>query len=283
MILKQSTFVSGLLLFFACLVTLPSDAQLRQLREADNLIQSQLYDEAISILEPLVKEDNPEAIFLTGFSMMNRHDDMEEAIQMLKKAANAYPLQENKKNSDETLEAHFFLAQAHRLNQETEEAKQKFENLRKHTDDEEVLEEIEREIQYCKNFLKQKEDPVEMKTEHLGKALNSRYDDHSPILQYDESTIYFTSNRPAEDQENEDPSFENIYQSHWRNGQWTEPEILDIPGEPMAHRATVGLTPDGQGLIFFQNDGQNGSLFVTRPTFDGWTDPEPLPEPINSK
>ena len=281
MTLKQSTSISGLLLFIAFLVTLPANGQ-QQLREADNLIESELYDEAITILKPLVTEKNPEAIFLTGFSMMNLHDDLDAAIKMLKRAANAYPLQESNKNSEETLEAHFFLAQAYRLNEETRKAKEKFENLKNHTNDEEVLEEIETELQYCDNFLKKKNNPVDMNTEHLGEVLNSRYDDHSPILRYDESTIYFTSNRPTEDQDQDDPFFENIYQSHWRNGQWTEPEILDIPGEPMAHRATVGLTPDGQGLIFFQNNGQTGSLYITRPTFDGWTDPEPLPEPINS-
>ncbi len=282
MTLIRQTIISGLLILLACLITLPSNAQQRQLREADNLIRSELYDEAIKILKPLVKENNTEAIFLTGFSMMSRHDNMEAAIQMLKRAADAYPLQENKQNNEKTLEAHFFLAQAYRLNEETEKAREKFENLRKRTDDEEVLEEIEREIQYCNNFLNKKNKTVEMKTEHLGEVLNSSYDDHSPIVRYDESTIYFTSNRPIEDQDIEGPFFENIYQSHWRNGQWTEPEILDIPGKSMAHRATVNLTPDRQGLIFFQNDGQNGSLYITRPTFDGWTEPEPLPEPINS-
>jgi len=283
MLLKQSTFITGWLLFIACLVTLPSNAQQRQLREANNLIEAELYDETINVLKPLVKENHPEAMFLTGFSMLNNHNDMDKAIKMLERATNAYPpLQENTNNSQESLEAHFFLAQALHLNEETKKAREKFENLKKFTNDEEVLEEIERELQYCDNFLKLIDEPVEMKTEHLGEVLNSRYDDHSPIVRYDESTVYFTSNRPMEEQDLEDPFFENIYQSHWRNGQWTKPEILDIPGDPMAHRATVGLTPDGQGLIFFQNDGQTGSLYITRQTFDGWTEPEPLPEPINS-
>ena len=282
MILIRTKFISALLLFFVVSAPIASNAQDNKLREADELIQAQLYNEAIKTLAPLVENDHPEAIFLTGFSMMNLQDDMEKAIEMLRKATEAYPLQENQKNSEETLEAHFFLAQAHRLNKEASKALKKFETLKNYTDDSEVLEEIDLEIHYCKNFMKAKEDSLQMKTEHLGEVLNSQYNDHSPIVRYDESTIYFTSNRPVEDQDIEDPFFENIFQSHWRNGQWTEPEILDIPGEPLAHRATVGLTPDGQGLIFFQNDGQTGSLYITRQTFEGWTEPEPLPQPINS-
>ncbi|MFO7999652.1 MAG: hypothetical protein R6U46_00300 [Marinilabilia sp.] len=282
MTLKRSNFVVVLLLSLLFLVQFPVDAQQSILSEADELIETGLYVEAINLLEPLVEEKHPEAIFLTGFSMMSREVNMQEAIEMLQRATELYPLQDDSKNDDETLEAHFFLAQAYRLNEETGRARDKFQRLKEFTSDAEILEEIDQEIQFCNNFDQLKKEPVEMEIEHLGKNLNSPHYDHSPVILHDESTVYFTSNRPLESQDADGPYFENIFESQWRNGQWTEPEVLDIPGDPLAHRATVGLTPDGQGLVFFQNDGQNGSLFITRRTFDGWKDPEPLPAPINS-
>lgn len=250
------------------------------LREANQLIEVGHYKDAIKRLEPLVAEDHPEATLLSGFSRMANEDNLKKAIDQLSKAAGLYPLKKN--SSEETLEAHYYLGQAYRLDGQPENACDKFRQVKAHTKDADLLANIEQEIKYCENYIELRKTPVERKVEHMGKIINSPYEDHSPIVLYDESTIYFTSTRPIDSLNMEGPFFESIFVSHWRNHQWTEPKVLEIPGYRNAHRATVGLTPDGQGLIFFQNDGFQGTLFVTYKTFDGWTMPEQLPAPISS-
>lgn len=274
-------YLTVLLIFIISTIQVSAKSNRRIIREANQLVEVELYSQAIKLLEPLVEKDHPEAILLTGFSIMSQEENFPNAIELLQKAAELYPL-EPKNNSEQTIEAHFYLGQAYRMNGDAKKAIGKFNTLKKHTSLPEIIQQIDREIEYCQNFLKFKENPVEMEVEHMGESINSPYEDHSPVVLYDESTIYFTSNRPVDTLETDRPSFENIFVSNWRNGQWSEPKVLDIPGDPRANRATIGLTPDGQGLIIFQNDGYSGSLFIARKTFDGWTEPELLPEPINS-
>jgi hypothetical protein len=250
------------------------------IREANQLMEVGLYQDAIEILDPLVKENHAEATLLSGFSRMSNEDKLDQAIDLLSKAAELYPLKKNSNN--ETLEAHFYLGQAYRLNGQAKKACEKFRKVKAHTNNPEFIANIDQEIKYCENFIALRENPVDREIEHMGKIINSPYEDHSPIVLYDESTIYFTSTRPIDTLETQYQDFENIFVSHWRNHQWTEPKVLEIPGYREAHRATVGLTPDGQGLIFFQNDGYQGALYITYRTFDGWTMPEQLPPPINS-
>ncbi|WP_291859726.1 hypothetical protein [Marinilabilia sp.] len=250
------------------------------IREANQLIEVGFYPDAVKILAPLVQEENPEAMLLTGFSLLANDEELSATIDILEKAAALYPLKKN--TSNQALEAHFYLGQAYRLDGQAKKACEKFNQIKKHSENPEFIADVEQEVTYCENYLKLKEHPVDKKIEHLGEIVNSPYEDHSPIVLYDESTIYFTSTRPIDSLNMEGPFFENIFVSHWRNQQWTKPKVLEIPGYQGTNRATVGLTPDGQGLIFFENYGMVGLLFITYKTFEGWTEPEQLPAPINS-
>jgi hypothetical protein len=251
------------------------------IRSANQLIDVDLYEDAIKVLAPLVEKKYPEAILLTGFSLMAIEEKLPHSIEVLKEAAGLYPLK--KRNSAQAIDAHFNLGQAYRLNGQPAKAYNEFIKLRRYAKKDALLTaDIEMELQYCSNMHKLMETPVEMKIEHLSDVINSQYEDHSPVVLYDESTIYFTSTRPIDTLQENQTLFENIFVTHWRNHKWTEPKVLEIPGYHEANRATIGLTPDGQGLIFFENDGYNGALYITYRTFDGWSAPEQLPAPINS-
>lgn len=281
MLLKLRPLYIIILITFASLFNEVTAQSARKIiRDANQLIEIGFYDDAVQILAPLLQEENPEAMLLTGFSHLASDEELSLTISILEKAATLYPLKRN--SSNQALEAHFYLGQAYRLDGQAENACEKFNQIKEHTKDPEFIADIDQEVTYCENYLRFKEHPVDKKIEHLGDIINSPYEDHSPIVLYDESTIYFTSTRPIDSLNMEGPFFENIFVSHWRNQQWTEPEVLEIPGYQGTNRATVGLTPDGQGLIFFENYGVEGALYITYKTFGGWTEPEQLPAPINS-
>ena len=281
MILIKKTVVSTILLgcFLLFLPMVNAQSPRKLIREANELINLELYDEAIEKLTPLIQKEHPEALLLKGFALMAQ-EKMDQAISVLEKTMPNYPLEDGKNVA--AIEAHFYLGQAYRLNENPDKALKEFEKLKQVVVDKQLKADIEQEIQYCLNMKELMAHPVSIRIEHLGEVLNSKYEDHSPITLYDESTIYFTSTRPINEDDNEGAYFENIFVSHWRNNGWTKPKVLEIPGYKNVNRATVGLTPDGQGLIFFQNDGLNGALFISRKTFDGWGEPEPLPQPVNS-
>jgi hypothetical protein len=87
-----------------------------------------------------------------------------------------------------------------------------------------------------------------------------------------------------------DPSLTLMCVSHYRDGRWTKPEGLAFSGQyadspPM-------LSPDGQQLFFSSQrplPGEEPSsnsafhLWVAEKTESGWSDPRPLPPPINTK
>src|SRR5690554_5940219 len=92
--------------------------------------------------------------------------------------------------------------------------------------------------------------PVPYEIQNLGAAFNTTYDEHSPIVALDESTLYFTSNRPADiEGRMEGHTFEDIYVSHWREGAWTNAQLVNLPGNYYANRATVALSADGNTLV----------------------------------
>ncbi len=265
-----------------CLPTMSSLAQSpRQiLKKANTEIDWEQFEQATQTLAPLVKQNNPEATLLSGLSLLNTQGQITQAIKMLQKVVEYYPLKNGQPK--EAIEARFYLGQALHWNDNCTEALQVFNELNAQLPKGTIKEEVEKEIEYCNNMMTLKQTPVNIVVEHMGEILNSAYEDHSPIVMYDESTIYFTSNRPVKGYSQNEPGFENIYVSYWRNENWTTPKILDIPNALPGNRATVSLTPDGQGLVFYQNDGRFGQLFITRHTFNGWSTPEKLPAPINS-
>ncbi|MGQ1890280.1 hypothetical protein ACT29H_07535 [Thermophagus sp. OGC60D27] len=278
--MKKFAYISIVLTFLAlCLQSAYAQAPRKILRKAYELIDLELYEEALETLAPLTQKDNPEALLLKGFALVAL-EKLPEAITVYEKIMPHFSL--DKGNRIQAIEAHYYLAQAYRLNEQPDKALIEFTRLKNFVTDKELNADIDREIQYCHNMKKLMNNPVYFKIEHLGKILNSKYEDHSPVTLYDESTIYFTSTRPVDSLESVGPYFENIFVSHWRKNGWTKPEVLNIPGYRNVNRATVGLTPDGQGLIFFQNDGLKGALFITYKTFEGWSDPQPLPPPVNS-
>ncbi len=275
-------YKSALIVLLACftVITLPAQSPRKTLKKADQQIEWEQFEEAISTLAPLVENKDPQATLLTGFSLLNTPGKLPQAVEVLRQAVEYFPL--DKTNSPGAIESRFYLAQAMHRMERCPEALEILNSLRAQLPKGTLLESVNREISYCNNLMELKDKPVNIRIEHLGNILNSPWEEHSPIVMYDESIIYFTSNRPVKEYGEEGPYFENIYVSHWRNGDWTPPQLVELPDMMPGNRATVSLTPDGQGLVFFQNDGRYGQLYITRRTFSGWSTPEKLPFPINS-
>ena len=267
---------------FVCL-SLNAQQPAKLIQNAKGEISRGYYWKAVNILEPLVSRSpaNKEAVKLTGFCFLNIAGQEEKAWRYLEMAAALYPL--SAKPSSAALEAHLYLATSLHQNNRYEQSIAIYDKLLTLTkpSQKKIIDVINKEMKYSKNAIELVKNPINFKVYPLGDVVNTKYEEHSPVVALDESTIYFTSNRPVEGMLNDDGDyFESIYVSYWRDGAWTEAKLVELPGRYFGNRATVSLSADGNTLIFYQNDGYTGSLFMTQRGFEGWSEPVPLP--INS-
>jgi len=115
--------------------------------------------------------------------------------------------------------------------------------------------------------------------------VNSKYIDHSPLITADESTMYFTSRRPNNNNDDVDENgrlFEDIYFAKKNaDGIWQAAENIGLPLNTKNHDATIGVSADGKKLYLY--DGKKGNILVSELVEGSWSKPKALPAPINSK
>ena len=75
--------------------------------------------------------------------------------------------------------------------------------------------------------------------------------------------------------------------SHFRSGSWSEPEVVSFSGGP-TYDTLPRLSPDGEKLYFTSSRPAPGTtargfrIWVAQRQGEGWSEPAPLPEPVNS-
>lgn len=135
-----------------------------------------------------------------------------------------------------------------------------------------------RRIFECENAKEYVDNPVDKKIINLGGKINSEYEDYAPTISNDEKTIYFTSRRPGgtgrlKDIDNK--YYEDIWVSHFEDGEWQEAENLGPPINTETHESNLGLSPDGNRLYIYHTEN-NGDVFYSDRDGDGWSKPKPF-------
>lgn len=145
---------------------------------------------------------------------------------------------------------------------------------------------IEKKITECQNGIILMSKPQRVFIDNLGESVNSTYFEYSPIVNADESVLFFTSRRNTTTggkiSQEDGFYFEDILISYKNNGMWGVPQN---PGKPLnsdVHDAIIGISPDGQKLFMYR--GVNGGdIFVCDLKGNSWTKPQPLNKNINTK
>lgn len=261
-----------------------NDAYKKEIANANELLLAQNYNKALLIYDNLLKQypNDPFIFFKAGECFLFSEERIPEAINLLEKAAKKYPINNSKEN--EGLEVRFYLGQAYHLNNQFEEALETYMVLKKQIPSkrQEAISKVEREITYCQHAIALKKNPVEFKITNLGPLINTEFDEHSPVINVHEDLLMFTSNRETE-QSLQQPSGlndENVYYSIWREGRWITSRAIDI--NTKGNNATIGISPDGNILLIYQNDGAVGNIYTSVLKHDKWGELEKMPAPINS-
>lgn len=139
----------------------------------------------------------------------------------------------------------FYLARALHLNSKYEESIAMFEQFKNNKyAEKELKEKVDKYVVHCKNGIELAKNPLKIKIENIGAPINTESAEYAPNITADESELYYT------------------YRG--KNSMGGEQVSLDNPYSPV-------------------DSYYEDIYFATREADGSWSDPSPLPPPINTE
>jgi len=182
------------------------------------------------------------------------------------------------------VEALVFLADIYHSNYKFEMAKNMYKEVLNFTNNQKLKQVVELKLSTCETAIKLFKNSNDITRIKLGGNINTRYNEHSPVLTADLKTIIFTSNRKGTGglKDKDGKYYEDIYISEFKNGKWTKPESISKNINTNKHEASVGLSPDGNTLLIYKGTN-NGDIYISEKKDDEWSIPKALGKNINTK
>ncbi|MCD6366434.1 MAG: PD40 domain-containing protein [Bacteroidales bacterium] len=130
-------------------------------------------------------------------------------------------------------------------------------------------------IRSAKYAMKAIGDSIEIAITNLGKNINSKYNDYAPTLSADEKTLIFTSRREGNKgvRTDEGDFFEDIYIAKNENGKWMPAQNIGKAINTEMHEASVSLSPQGDRLFIYKDEGGIGNIYESLFRNNEWTRP----------
>ncbi len=232
----------------------------------------QKYEEATKLVP-----NDAAAHYKAGLSAKQIH----EKVKQLNHFERAYKLDPNVQP-----DVSFQLADAYRLNSKFDRAIEYFNVAKQRAiGNAEALEIIEYHLGQSQLARDLVANPKDVTIEHMGRTLNSAYDDYSPVINADQTVLIFTSRREGSmgGLQMEDGSYyEDLYISEFGTAGWSKPRnMTEINSED--HEGSVGLSPSGDKLIIYKSDGGGDLYYCKKDKKTGqWTKPQRFPKQISS-
>lgn len=262
------------------------DRDNRKFKDGTYLLENKAYEEAKAIFEELlaVDQEDIEVLYNLGYCEMNLGDH-EKSIQHFRKLYSL--LTEEEQISKVAVEVQSFIGKNYQLMLQPEKAITVYEEIIEQmpVEEEKIINDLQREIEICDNAIELIAKPVKLNVYNLGPEINSKYDDHSPLISADESMLLFTSRRASSYSEllPDGQYAERVYSSMKEDKDWDKAKSLKEIFRKPGHESGVCLSIDGTELYIFRNDIKGSNIYMS--TFDGrdWSEPVKLPEPVNSR
>ncbi|MFN3402648.1 MAG: hypothetical protein ACK40G_01045 [Cytophagaceae bacterium] len=260
--------------------------------QARNYMQNSQFYLALPIYLELdsLSPDNPKYLYPIGICYLHAVEE-EKSLMYFNRC-----LTEAKKYPEKL---YYYTAKANHLLHRFEEAMKYYEEYKealrkkKNKKNKDIIIQVTREIEMCKNGKQMMTDSLKIKIVNLGPTINSKYPDHGPVLNADESVMIFTSSRPNTTGGMIDDAdgnyYEDIYISYKNeDNTWSTPKSISQNINTNGHDASISLSADGQKLLLYKfgkeiNGQASGDLYISNLTGTQWSSPEKLPSHINSK
>jgi len=122
---------------------------------------------------------------------------------------------------------------------------------------------------------------------NIGNKVNTAYPEYGPLINSDETKLYFTSRRKGGVGDLKDPNneyFEDIYVAKNRNGIWANTKNIGKPVNTASHDATVCLSNDNKTLYIYRTNKflTGGDIFTSKYENNTFSIPKIIEAEINS-
>ncbi|MDF2450151.1 MAG: ompA [Bacteroidota bacterium] len=262
-------------------------------REGNFLIGEENYDMALRNYLEAYKIDSSTANinFNIGYCYLNSSQNKGQAERFLEKAVTN--IKKNYRSDDPSEKAApplavFYYGKSLHFNYKFDEAIAQYDLFDKdYARDKETKADVaffKQQSVFAKELIAA---PINVKIENLGDSINSPFPDYSPVLSADEATLIYTTRRNTSTGGDKTPDgqfFEDIVVSYKdENGVWSSPKGIGQFVNTNGHEGSINLTPDGQTLIVYRDDGGNGNVYFS--TWDGkdWSILQSFGSDINTK
>jgi outer membrane protein OmpA-like peptidoglycan-associated protein len=147
------------------------------------------------------------------------------------------------------------------------------------------LNDIRKKIQECESGLALEKTLTRAFIDNVGTAINTPYPEYGPVITADESVMLFTSRRDGGVGDEKDPFIGGYFEDIWQSvkgpdGQWQQAKNLGPTVNTKGHDAVVALSPDGQKLVTYVEDGA-GDLYEANLKGAAWSKPSSLGRRVN--
>lgn len=265
----------------------------RMYADAEIYFTNENYPAALSLYLKLDSiNGNANLKFKIGFCYLNAATYKTKSIPYFEAAIKdiAKKYEEGEINEKKApLSTSYYLAKAYHLHYDFDKAIAMYEKYKTDLGPDpklaQDLEEIDHDIETCRNGKELIKDPKKVVVTNLGEGINSSYPDYAPVVSLDEQTLVFTTRREGGNsavKELNGQFFEDIFVSEYSDEKWGKSIQLGNNINSAGHEATVNLSADGLKLLIYKDNNGNGNLFLSQYKEKEWTTPEYIGAPINS-
>lgn len=257
----------------------------KKLETADRYFNNQEYLFARSVYDSLYKKHRGDLYIGYLLGSCNTYDSHHQVnSESLIKAAESI--------KSDLLDYDYFLGRAYEFNSRDADAIAQFEKYKLNPLNKALKEEVDRQINICKNAILFETKSAVAKITNIGLPVNSMGSEYTPVFPSNESFMVFTYRGeksmggkqllPNKIDEKNGIYFEDIMISHKDDkNNWTEPKPINALNTT-GHDAVISISHDGQKLFIYKNIGVgNGDIFMSKLDGSNWSIPEKV-KGINS-
>lgn len=259
---------------------------IKLINQANTILETQDYPDYEYVMSLFFKayNFNPNSAklnFKIGTTYLN-NGGLDSAIVYLNKAIQL--------DADVDKNILLMLGQAHHLKMEIDKALEYYTQYKLNNQKDKTSVEYingDRKIKEIANLKQMVANPLRVKIDNLGNTINTKFSEYGPIVNADESQLFFTSNNEREGEALSKGKkgyvfSEDIYISNSHDTIWESPLNPGMPLNSYGQDAVVGISPDGQTLLIYKSDG-GGDIYYCKLEGNIWSRPKPLDKTINSK
>lgn len=163
----------------------------------------------------------------------------------------------------------YYLGKAYHLTNKLDDAIAAYENYKTFKLKKKDLEDVNRQIEMCKNAKQLMQYPVNVVFQNLGKEINTEFPEYYPFVDENETILVFTSRRKNNigggrtEADGYRPS--DVWISHVKNNTWEKPVSAGRDINTSFDEMCIFLSPDGNTLLIYMDRGAEkyGDIYIT--------------------